>query len=112
MTLRQKYTPLKKNIDPKDRVVIVVDDGIATGWTVKAAVAFLVRKNAKSIVVAVPVAPRATIEDLASDPRIAEVTCLSQPRDFAAVGQFYEDFSQVSDDEVEQILSSQGVQDA
>jgi len=106
VSLRHKYTPLTRKIDPKRRVVVIVDDGIATGWTIKAAVAFLTRAKAQSIIVAVPVGPRESIEELRSDPRISDVICLKRPLHFSAVGQFYEDFSQVSDQEVETILMS------
>jgi putative phosphoribosyl transferase len=106
VSLRHKYTPLTQKIDPKRRVVIIVDDGVATGWTIKAAVAFLTRAKAQSIVVAVPVSPREAIESLREDHRISDVICLRTPLHFSAVGQFYEDFSQVSDEEVEQILTS------
>lgn len=106
VSLRHKYTPLTRKIDPKQRVAIIVDDGVATGWTIKAAVAFLTRKKAARIVVAVPVGPREAIEDFRSDSRISNVICLKTPLHFSAVGQFYQDFSQVSDEEVEQILTS------
>lgn len=104
--LRAQYTPLKQRIDPRGRTVIVVDDGIATGWTMKAAVALLRRDKAKEIVVAIPVGAVDAIQELRSDARIAHVVCLMTPRSFSAVGVFYQDFSQVEDGEVARILAS------
>jgi putative phosphoribosyl transferase len=84
------------------RVVVVVDDGIATGRTLLAAVASLRRRGAARIVVAAPVAARAAVDDLA---RVAdEVIVLDEPPDFYAVGQFYHYFDQTSDAEVVDLL--------
>jgi putative phosphoribosyl transferase len=86
----------------KNRVVIVVDDGIATGYTMKAALASVRKKGAKSVVVAIPVGPPSTIRELG---RIADhVVCLYTPEIFYAIGQFYDDFSQTTDDEVKKLL--------
>jgi len=104
--LREQYTPLKSQTKPGGRTVIVVDDGIATGWTIKAAIAWLRRAKAKAIVIAVPVGPIVSIDELRADSRVSEVFCLKTPQHFAAVGQFYQDFSQVTDEEVAQILAS------
>lgn len=84
------------------RIVVIVDDGVATGSTVLAAIKALRKKNAGKIVVAVPVAsPDAAklIREQADD-----FICLNTPEDFYGVGQFYDDFTQVSDDEVAQLL--------
>ena len=84
------------------RAVVVVDDGIATGRTLLAAVASLRRRGAARIVVAAPVAARAAVDDLA---RVAdEVIVLDEPPDFYAVGQFYHYFDQTSDAEVVDLL--------
>lgn len=101
--LRKQYTPLKKRLDPSNRIVILVDDGIATGWTVKAAITMLKRAKAKHIVVAAPVGPPDTIAEL--EALADEVVCLETPRSFHAVGQFYADFSQVTDEEVAEMLN-------
>jgi putative phosphoribosyl transferase len=78
--------------------VIVVDDGIATGSTMKAALASVKNRGAASITVAVPVGPPSTIEELQ---KMADlVICLYTPEFFQAIGEFYEDFSQTSDEEV------------
>jgi putative phosphoribosyl transferase len=78
--------------------VVLVDDGIATGTTVRAALAALRRRGAARIVLAVPVAPRDTLATLRGD--VDELVCLAQPEPFDAVGCHYVDFRQVGDDEV------------
>jgi predicted phosphoribosyltransferase len=86
------------------RTVIVVDDGLATGSTMRAAVSALRQSDPKDIVIAVPVAPRDTVRSLAKE---AEVVCLTAPPDFHAVSMWYEDFSQTSDEEVRQLLEAE-----
>jgi putative phosphoribosyl transferase len=85
------------------RTVILVDDGIATGASVKAALKALRRKAPKALILAVPVAPRETIEALESE--VDEVVCLRTPKPFVAIGIHYRDFHQVSDDEVIRLLA-------
>jgi predicted phosphoribosyltransferase len=95
---RAMYTPVRPPIDPNDRVVIIVDDGIATGSTMLAAIQYVRAKHAKKVVVAVPVAARDSLKRVRE---VAdEVICLHSPVLFFAVGQFYENFAQVSDEEV------------
>jgi putative phosphoribosyl transferase len=84
------------------RTVILVDDGLATGATMRAAVAALKKRNPRRIVVAVPVAPKETCEVLRSE--ADEVACLSAPDPFMAIGVWYEDFPQLTDDEVRELL--------
>jgi putative phosphoribosyl transferase len=84
--------------DLKGLDVIVVDDGIATGSTMKAALASVKNRGAASITVAVPVGPPSTIEEL--EKIAGRVVCLYTPEFFQAIGEFYEDFSQTSDEEV------------
>jgi putative phosphoribosyl transferase len=86
-----------------DRVVILVDDGLATGATIRAAVAALRQRGVAKIVVAVPVGPPDTCRELERE--ADEIICLSRPDFFQAVGQYYEDFSQTSDDEVRELLA-------
>ena len=89
--------PTLKGLD-----VIVVDDGIATGSTMKAALASVKNRGASSVTVAVPVGPPSTIEELG---KIADrVICLYMPEYFQAIGEFYSDFSQTSDEEVIMLL--------
>ena len=84
--------------DLKGLDVIVVDDGIATGSTMKAALASVKNRGASSITVAVPVGPPSTIEEL--EKMADRVVCLFTPEFFQAIGEFYRDFSQTSDEEV------------
>jgi len=87
----------------RDRTVILVDDGLATGATMRAAVKALRHSGAGKIVVAVPVGPPDTCREIQE---VADETiCLSTPEFFQAVGQYYEDFSQTSDDDVRELLS-------
>ncbi len=88
----------------KGRTVIIVDDGIATGNTILVTAQLVRKQQPKSIVVAVPVAPRSALEKLKASPNIDEVICLLTPTNFHAVGQFYSTFDQVSDKEAIQLL--------
>jgi predicted phosphoribosyltransferase len=88
----------------RDRIVILVDDGLATGATMRAAVKALRGRDAAKIVVAVPVGPPDTCRELEQE--ADETVCLSTPVFFQAVGQYYEDFSQTSDEDVRELLSS------
>jgi putative phosphoribosyl transferase len=90
------------NSDLKGKDVIVVDDGIATGSTMKAALLSVKNKGAKSITVAIPVGPPSTIKEL--EKRADHVVCLYMPKYFQAIGQFYDDFSQTTDEEVIELL--------
>ncbi|BBZ70019.1 hypothetical protein MPRS_11120 [Mycobacterium paraseoulense] len=90
--------------DPRGKVVIVVDDGIATGASMLAAVRAVRASAPKSVVVAVPVGPASTCRELALE--ADEVVCVTMPPGFEAVGQVYADFHQVSDDEVRQALAT------
>lgn len=80
------------------RTVIVVDDGIATGFTLRAALRWLRRHDPGKLVLAVPVAPPEVVERLRQE--VDEVVCLETPEEFYAVGQFYKDFRQITDEEV------------
>jgi predicted phosphoribosyltransferase len=86
------------------RPAVVVDDGLATGSTMRAAVLALRQRQARFILVAVPVAPHEICERLRSE--ADEVVCAFQPAHFRAVGYFYADFSQTSDEEVRQLLAA------
>jgi putative phosphoribosyl transferase len=85
------------------RTAIVVDDGIATGTTIRAVIKALRRKNPRSIVLAVPVAPRDAVADLRTE--ADDVICLETPEPFFGIGLHYEDFHQVPDEEVVKILA-------
>ena len=88
--------------DLRGKVVVIVDDGIATGSSVGAAVMSVRKRNPREVVVAVPVAPRDALEVLKEEG--AKVVCLETPGPFLAIGEFYGDFDQVEDLEVKRIL--------
>jgi len=93
----QQYRGTKFFSDLKDKIVILVDDGIATGHTMSAAIDLVKEEKLKKIIVAIPVGPWERIEMLKK--RADEVICLSVPENFTAIGQFYRDFPQVDDEE-------------
>src|SRR5512133_56687 len=87
----------------RHRIVILVDDGLATGATMRAAVKALRQREAAKIVVAVPVGPPDTCHEI--EEQADETICLSMPEFFQAVGQYYEDFSQTTDEDVRELLA-------
>ncbi|MGE5712319.1 MAG: phosphoribosyltransferase [Betaproteobacteria bacterium] len=95
---RRTYLAERAPVAVAGRTAIVVDDGIATGTTMRAALKGLRRRNPARLVLAVPVAPPDTIEELRQE--VDDVVCLAQPSFFGAIGYFYRDFHQLSDDEV------------
>lgn len=99
---RRKYFKGREPIKCQDKVTILVDDGLATGATARLALKILRHKEPKKLILAVPVAPPGAVRELSS--LADEVVTLLTPAFFHAVGQFYADFSQVSDDEVMKIL--------
>jgi putative phosphoribosyl transferase len=99
---RRLYLAGRPRVDVAGCTAIVIDDGIATGATVRAALLAIRRGRPERLVLAVPVAPRITIEALQAD--VDEVVCLDAPLDFAAISQFYGDFHQVTDAEVIELL--------
>lgn len=88
--------------DVKDRIVILIDDGLATGSTMRAAAASLRPQKPRRIVVAVPVSSRETCDEFRSE--VDEIICVATPQHFQGVGLWYNDFSQTSDDEVRKLL--------
>lgn len=84
------------------RTVIIVDDGIATGYTIKAALQSIRRSHVRKLVLAVPVAPADTVAEL--EELVDELVCLQSPEPFYAVGQCYMDFDQTTDDEVIELM--------
>jgi putative phosphoribosyl transferase len=99
----QSYRDGRPAPELRDRIIILADDGLATGATMRAAVKALRHRGAAKIVVAVPVGPPDTCHEL--EERADETICLSTPEFFQAVGQYYEDFSQTSDEDVRELLA-------
>jgi len=100
----QAYRGGRPLTDPRGKTVILVDDGIATGASMLAAVRAVRAAGPESIVVAVPVGPPSACQQLAEE--ADDVVCATMPRAFEAVGQVYVDFHQVTDDEVRELLAT------
>lgn len=101
MALRQKKYG-KCTVNLRGKQAILVDDGIATGATVKAAIAYLRERGVSKLILAVPVAPKDAVEEL--KPLVDKIVVLDTPDDFSSVGQFYRYFPQVTDEEVVKLL--------
>jgi putative phosphoribosyl transferase len=100
---RRLYLGAREPVEIAGRTAIVVDDGIATGTTVRAALKALRRRHPARLVLAVPVAPREAVAELG--PEVDQLVCLETPQWFRAVGAHYDDFTQVEDDEVVALLA-------
>lgn len=99
---RQCYLAGRSPVEVAGRVAIVVDDGVATGATMRAALRSVAARKPSRLVLAVPVAPSKTVADLQRE--VDEVVCLAPDDRFYAIGPYYDDFRQVSDDEVRRLL--------
>lgn len=99
----QRYRDGRPAPEPRGRTVILVDDGLATGATMRAAVAALRQRGAAKIVVAVPVGAADTCREFEAE--VDETVCAIASEWFQAVGQYYEDFSQITDEEVRELLT-------
>ena len=100
----RSYRGNRGPLDTSNKTIILVDDGIATGATMQAAIASLRQRRVRKIIVASPVAPHSVVLSLR---RVADdVVTMLNPEDFGGVGRWYEDFSQTSDEEVQQLLEA------
>jgi putative phosphoribosyl transferase len=99
----QEYRDGRTAPELRDKTVILIDDGLATGATMRAAMAALRKRGVAKIIVAVPVGPPDTCKEFEDE--ADEVVCATAPEYFQAVGQYYEDFSQTSDEEVRKLLA-------
>lgn len=101
---RAQYTPVREPIPATDRIAIVVDNGIATGWTMVAALRAVRAQKPQKLVAAMAVAPPDALPRM--EVEADEIVCLSAPLGFYAVGQFFHDFRQVTDEEVVELLGT------
>lgn len=104
--IKQRYKEYRDDPTPPDlhdKIVIVLDDGIATGFTTLAAVRYIRSQKPKKIILAVPVAAADSIQKLTAE--VDELICLETPSDFFAVGQFYRHFLQVEDSQAKALLT-------
>jgi putative phosphoribosyl transferase len=104
-SLKQRYKMFMGNHRPadlKNRIVIIIDDGVATGNTILSSISMIRKKEPEKIVVAVPVAPKETVERIKR--AVDDLICVYMPEPFIGVGMHYQDFSEVSDEEVIRLL--------
>jgi len=101
----KNYYGTLKELDLRGKILIVVDDGLATGNTMLSTIQMLHDEKPSKIMVAVPVAPTTVFSKLQNSPFIDELVCLLTPSEFRAVGQFYEDFDQINDEQVKYFLN-------
>src|SRR5579872_2260100 len=104
------YRGARPPLAVRGHAVILVDDGLATGSTMRAAVTAIRNLDPASLLVAVPVAAASTCDELRSEQDVDHVICLSTPEPFQAVGQWYRNFPQVSDEEVRELLERSAVE--
>jgi putative phosphoribosyl transferase len=101
------YRPASKPYNLTGRLVIIADDGIATGATVLVVGMWIRKYNPASVLIAVPVAPEDTVTDLSREGNRVQV--ITTPSSFGSVGQFYENFEQVTDEEVKEVARKWGL---
>ena len=102
----REYRGARPPLDVRGKTVIIVDDGLATGSTMRAAVNALRKMEPRAVIVAVPLAAKSTCEEFRRDPAVDDIVCLRTPEPFQAVGLWYEDFAQTSDAEVHELLGT------
>ena len=109
--LRQRhnlYYKNKKHIPLTDKIVLLVDDGMATGYTMLSTLELVHQYRPKKIVIAVPVASTSAVKMVTTSPYLDELVYITAPEDFRSVGQYYQDFQQVTDEEVVELLNVTG----
>ena len=99
------YYGHKNPLELKNKIVIIVDDGVATGSTLISSINFIQHEQPLKIIVALPVAPTTALKKIEKLSSVTNVICLLVPNNFHAVGQFYKEFNQVDDQEVVQLLN-------
>ncbi|MDN3507200.1 MAG: phosphoribosyltransferase family protein [Simkaniaceae bacterium] len=99
---RALYLRGREGLDFSGKTVLLIDDGVATGASMKVAIASCIEQKASKVVVAVPVAPTKTCKEL--EELASEVVCLETPKSFPAVGAFYKEFDPVSDEQIIQMI--------
>ena len=104
----REYRGERPPLNVEGRTVVLVDDGLATGSTMRAAVRALRKMRPRAIIVAVPVAASSTCDEFRAEAETDEIVCLRTPEPFQAVGLWYEDFSQTTDEEVHALLENDG----
>lgn len=102
----REYRGARPPLDVRGKTVIVVDDGLATGSTMRAAVSALRKMDPRAVIVAVPVAARSTCDELRREGAIDDIVCLRTPEPFEAVGLWYQDFAQTTDEEVHELIGA------
>ena len=98
------YYDKRKPISFKNKIVIVVDDGVATGNTLMSSIKLIEKQKPSQIIVALPVGPPSVIEKIKNIPSVNDTICLLVPENFRAVGQFYKNFDPIKDNEVVTLL--------
>ena len=101
-TREQQYRAIQKPINLHNKIVIVTDDGIATGQTLKAALQLIKKSNPQKLILAVPVATQDSLEEF--EPLVDEIVCLITPKIMYGISQFYEHFDQVEDSKALELL--------
>ncbi|MEJ2585317.1 MAG: phosphoribosyltransferase family protein [Robiginitalea sp.] len=108
--LEERHRMFHRKKDPvplKGKRVVIVDDGIATGNTLRVTIALIAAESPDKIIVAIPVAPPEALRRIRDMGEVDEVICLETPHNFHAVGQFYEDFDAVTDEEALEIFEQE-----
>ena len=100
--IKNKIEKFGGNSDPSNKTIILVDDGVATGRTIALAADYFKKQKAKSVIIAVPVSPYDSLHQLKK--KVDAVICLYVPDDFSGIGQFYENFDQLTDEEMRSYL--------